>query len=316
MSKKDLNLVLKILKKFSSFLLAIHENPDGDGVGSMLALALALKKMKKRVVCFSPDPVPKNLSFLPASDKIVNELPGKKFDIIIALDAGDKKRIGLKWSHLQYRALINIDHHPQKKPFGNLNLVETKTSSTAEILYFLIQKLNIQDHKIANCLLTGIFTDTGSFQHANTLPQTLEVAADLMKQGANLNKIAQQTYQNKSLPALKIWGRALTRTLQDKKKGVTLSAITQKDFEELGAKPEDLDGVVSIINTAEGTKYAMLLSEQEKNKIKASLRSEKGRGVDVAKIAARYGGGGHPLASGFTIKGRLARKKGKWVIQK
>jgi len=316
MSKKDLNLALKILKKFSSFLLAVHKNPDGDSVGSMLALALALKKMKKKVVCFASDPVPENLSFLPASDKIVNELPGKKFDIIIALDAGDKKRLGLKWSHLQYRALINIDHHPQKKPFGNLNLIETKTSSTAEILYFLIQKLNIQDHKIANCLLTGIFTDTGSFQHANTLPQTLEVAADLMKQGANLNKIAQQTYQNKSLPALKIWGRALARTLQDKKRGVTLSAITQRDFEELGAKPEDLDGVVSIINTAEGTKYALLLSEQEKNKIRASLRSEKGRGVDVAKIAAHYGGGGHPLASGFTIKGRLARKKGKWVIQK
>lgn len=315
-SKKDFSLFLKICAKFKSFLLACHENPDGDAIGAMLALGLALEEKGKQVCYFSQDPIPQNLSFLPKREKIKQRVPQNHFDIIVALDAGEKKRLGLKWANLRYKALVNIDHHPQNKPFGTLNLIKTSASSTAEIVYFIITELQVMNYEIATCLLTAIFTDTGGFQHTNTKPRTLEIAATLMKKGANLNHIAREIEQNKSIAALKIWGRALSRTLQDKKKGVTLSAITHKDFEEVGARPEDLEGVVSIINTAEGTKYALLLSEQEKNKIKASLRSEEGRGVDVAKIAQRYGGGGHRLASGFTIKGKLARKSGKWVIIK
>lgn len=320
MHKKDFELVLKILvsPKVPNFLLTTHEYPDGDAIGSMLALGLALEKLGKKVTYFSQDRVPGSLKFLPQSAKIRDKLPRREFDVIIALDAGEKKRLGLNFKGLRYRVLVNIDHHPQasEKPFGDLNLVNTKVSSTAEILYFLLKDWEIFDAKIATCLLSGIFTDTGSFQHANTSPRALEIAADLMKRGANLNKIARETYQGKSLAALKIWGRVLTRALQDKKRGVTLSAITQRDFAELGAEPEDLDGVVNIINTAEGTRYALLLSEQENNKIRASLRSEPGRGVNVARIAAHYGGGGHTLASGFTIKGRLGRKGRKWVIKK
>lgn len=316
MQRKDFSSFLKIVEKFRSFLLACHENPDGDAIGSMLALGIAFKERKKEITYYSPEKIPQNLGFLPESEKIQNKLSERQFDVVVALDAGEKKRLKLPWNNLHYQYLVNIDHHPQKKPFGTLNLLKENTSSTAEIVYYILKKLGLLNYETATCLLTGIFADTGGFQHANTRPQTLEIAAELMKKGANLNRIAREVDQNKSLAALKIWGRALARTLQDKKKGVTLSAITKKDFKELGARPEDLEGVVSIINTAEGTRYALLLSEQDKNRIKASLRSEEGRGVDVSKIAQRYGGGGHPLASGFTIKGRLARKKGKWVIQK
>lgn len=316
MHRKDFNLVIKALKKYNTFLVASHENPDGDSVGSILALCMALEKMKKEVLLFTPDPIPENLQFLPQSARIISSSPKKNFDVVIALDASDVKRLHLKWSNIKYQILVDIDHHPQKKPFGDLNLIAPLASSTSEIVYLIIKALKSVDAKIATCLLTGIFTDTGSFQHANTSPYTMEIAAHLMKKGANLNKIARATYQSKSLSALKVWGLALARIKQDRKKGVTLSAITQKDLKELGAKPEDLEGVVNIINTARGTKYAMLLMEQKGNKIRASLRSELGRGVNVARIAERYGGGGHPLASGFTIKGKLMKRKGKWVIKK
>ncbi|MDP2917990.1 MAG: bifunctional oligoribonuclease/PAP phosphatase NrnA [bacterium] len=316
MRKTDFNLVIQALKKFDTFLIASHENPDGDAIGAMLACGLALEKMRKRVTLFSPDPLPENLRFLPGSAKIISRLQEKKFDAIIVLDASDIKRLRLNLSGLRYQALINIDHHPQKKPFGDLRLVAPNASSASEIVYLLVKNLVDLNAAMATCLLTGIFTDTGSFQHANTSPYTMEIAAHLMKTGANLNKIARATYQNKSLSALKVWGLALARVKQDRKKGVTLSAITQKDLKEIGAKQEDLEGVVNVINSAAGTKYALLLLEQKGNKIRASLRSEKGRGVDVGRIAERYGGGGHALASGFTIKGRLAWKKGKWMIKK
>lgn len=318
MTRKNFDLVTKILAypKFNDFLLATHKNPDGDALGSMLGLGLALEELGKKVTYFCPDRVPSFLKFLPQSARILNKLAKKKYDVIITLDAGDKKRIGLKFSFLSSKILINIDHHPQAKPFGDLNLISTKVSSVAEIVYFLTCALKVQNYSIVNCLLTGIFTDTGSFQHANTSSRALEIAAELVRQGANLNRIARETSKSKSLSALKIWGRVLSRTRQDKKRGVTLSAVTQRDFSELGAEPEDLEGVVNVINSASGTKYALLLSEQEKNKIRASLRSELGRGIDVAKIAAHYGGGGHPLASGFTIKGRLGRKGRKWIIKK
>ncbi len=316
MDKKDFDSLIQTLKKYHTFLIASHENPDGDSVGSTLALAMTLEKMKKEVSLFIPNPLPANLKFLPQSARIASFIQKKKFDVLIAVDASDPKRLHLKWPHLKYQILVNIDHHPQKKPFGDLNLVTPRASSTSEIVYLVVKACKSMDAKTATCLLTGIFTDTGSFQHANTSPYSLEIAAHLMKNGANLNKIALATYQTKSLSALKVWGLALARIKQDRRKGVTLSAITQKDLKELGAKPEDLEGVVNIINTAQGTKYALLLMEQKGNKIRASLRSELGRGVNVARIAERYGGGGHPLASGFTIKGKLVSKRGKWIIKK
>lgn len=316
MRKKDLELTLKVLNKFNSFLIAIHENPDGDAIGSALGLGMALEKIGKKVSYFKNNAeIPASLNFLGELSRFQNKIKEKNFDVLVALDASEEKRLILPHG-IRCKILLNIDHHPQNKPFGRVNLVSEMASATAELVYLVVKELTQIDAKIANALLCGIFTDTGSFQHANTTPHTMEVAADLMRSGANLNKIAQETFQNKTLSALKLWGLALARIKQDKEKGVTLSAITQKDLKTLGAKPEDLEGVVNVLNTAAGTKYALLLLEQAGNKIKASLRSEEGRGINVAKIAKRYGGGGHALASGFTIKGKLARKNGKWVIKK
>jgi phosphoesterase RecJ-like protein len=167
---------------------------------------------------------------------------------------------------------------------------------------------------MATCLLTGIFTDTGSFMHDSTSPDILKLAASLMGKGARLSHIAHETYQKKELSGLKIWGRALSRIIMNEKTGATVSVITAQDLTECGATLDDLSGVVNMLNTLPETKYALLLTEYEPGKIKGSLRSEPHKGVDVGVMAKKMGGGGHRLAAGFEVEGHLVEVDGKWRV--
>jgi phosphoesterase RecJ-like protein len=170
--------------------------------------------------------------------------------------------------------------------------------------------------EIATCLLTGIFTDTGSFMHDSTTPAILKMAAKLMTKGARLSHIAHETYQKKDLPCLCIWGKALSRIMVSDKTGAAVSVITPEDMQECRAELDDLSGVVNLLNALPQAQFALLLAEYEPGKIKGSLRSEPHKNIDVSKLAKFLGGGGHKLASGFEVEGHLVEEEGMWRVRK
>ena len=315
------NKVLTRIEKSENVLLLTHENPDGDALGSLLALSLSLEKIDKKAVPVCPDKIAKLFHFLPESQTIRQDFLLGDFDLIIILDCGDLRRTGfadrLKEFSKNKRKIINIDHHPKNDlhRISALNLVDYSASSTAEIIYKLINNLKIEiDSNIATALLCGIYTDTGAFKHSNTSTAVLDIASDLMRKGARLKKITENISNGRSVSALKLWGVALSRIQKNEKLGIVTSFITKDDLEKCSACADDLAGIVNMINAIPKTKAAILFSEVEDGKIKASLRTESER-VDVSRLANIFGGGGLKKASGFTINGHLRLESGRWKIE-
>ena len=164
-------------------------------------------------------------------------------------------------------------------------------------------------------LLLGILSDTGTFQHSNTSSRVMEIASDLMKKGAPLNKIISTTFTNRNIATLKLWGRAFEKAKINPESGMIVSVITLKDLEDCEASNDDIAQVASILNTVPGTKFSLILSERPGGIVKGSLRSEEYKDTDVSKIAAQFGGGGHKLASGFEIKGKIVETENGWSIE-
>jgi len=177
----------------------------------------------------------------------------------------------------------------------------------------LFNKIGIS-RKMATPIMLGLMSDTGSFQHSNTTPKVMEIASQLMKKGVPLSKIVETTFANKNISTLKLWGKAFEKAKINPDNGMIVSALTQKDLEDCNASTEDIAQVSGILNTVPGTKFALILSERGNGIIKGSLRSEEYKGVDVSKIAAQFGGGGHKLASGFEIKGTIVETKDGWKV--
>lgn len=305
------------LNRAQSVLIGTHEHPDGDALGSALALWHVLRARGKQVTIYIPDAPPETFSFLPGIEVITDTKPAANtFDAIVLLDYTQLYRTGLEKEFLSHRLSIGIDHHYDNPAQGKYSLVVASAAATAQILYELCKLVEVQlDADAATCLLTGIFTDTGSFMHDSTTPAILKIASALMQKGARLSRIAHETYQKKELPALQIWGRALSRILINETTGAAVSLLTHDDFKACAATLEDLSGVVSLLNTLPHTTHAMLLCEYEPGKIKGSLRSEPHKGVDVSRLAKRLGGGGHKLAAGFEVAGHIVERQGKWRVE-
>ncbi len=311
---------IDLIKSSNDILILTHKNPDGDAAGSVLGLAQALEDMGKKVVCFSKDSVPKVFEFLPEFSIIKNNIIPARYDLIILLDCALFSRTGLdniSEATDSFDNILIIDHHPQKeterdKRENCVSIIDSKASSTAVLVYDLLKKMNMNITKnIANCLLTGIFTDTGGFQHSNTDSQSLAAAAELMKKGSRVDKIAKNIFNSKSVSAIRLWGIALNRIETSPQTNMAISYISKKDIADLGAKEEDLAGLINVINTISDAKFSLLLTESENNKIKGSLRSEEYKGIDVSRIARSLGGGGHKLASGFELEGDLKNNVAK-----
>jgi len=308
----NFNKAINLIKSNKNILILTHKNPDGDAVGSVLGLGQALSSLGKNAECFSKDVIPDVFKFLPNVAMIKNSVKLKNYDLVILLDCALFSRTGL--DNIEdlvdsFDNLLVVDHHPEgTAEVGYLDscvqIIDPSASSAAVLVHNLLEKLDIKITKdIANCLLTGIFTDTGGFQHSNTDAQTLQAAAELMKKGPRVDKIARNIFNSRNVSAIKLWGKALTRIQKDKNTGMAISYLSKKDLEECGAKQEDIAGLVSIINTVSDAKFSLLLTESDDNKIKGSLRSEEYGNIDVSRIARSFGGGGHKLASGFEVEG-------------
>ncbi|HPN96598.1 MAG TPA: bifunctional oligoribonuclease/PAP phosphatase NrnA [Candidatus Moranbacteria bacterium] len=313
---KEFRTLDYVIQKSENILLFAHSRPDGDTVGSVLALKEYAQRLGKNidVACF--DPFPEFLkSFTPERFLFPDHLDFKKYKLIIACDSVERgfEKIVSNFSNDQVVALI--DHHPNITLAKDINIIDPSFSSVCEIIYEFFVSNDIElSRQMATYLMLGIIGDTGIFQHSNTTPKIMEIASILMKKGAPITKIVQTTFSNKNICTLKLWGRAFERAKINSANGMILSVITHRDLEECQASTEDIAQVASILNTVPGTKFSLILSERGDGIVKGSFRSEEYKGVDVSKIAAQFGGGGHKLASGFEIKGKIMETEEGWKI--
>lgn len=305
-----------VIKESDNILLFAHSHPDPDTAGSVLALKEYAKSLGKNVDIACPDPYPENLSsIVPEKFEFPARLDLKKYKLIIACDSVERgfEKIVDEFSSEQVIALL--DHHPDIKMKKDIDILDADVSSVCELVYefFIFNKIEIT-RKMATSLMLGILGDTGTFQHSNTTARTMEIASDLMKKGAPVSKIVQATFSNRNISTLKLWGRAFEKAKISPENGMIATVITQKDMAECEASPEDIAQVANILNTVPGTKFSLILSEREGGIVKGSLRSEEYKNMDVSKLAAEFGGGGHKLASGFEVKGKIVETEEGWKI--
>lgn len=313
---QEFNTLKYVIDNSEKVLLFAHSYPDGDTVGSVLAFKEYIKSLGKEadVACFDSYPESFN-TFFQETFEYPDHLELEKYNLIIACDSVERGFNKIQDRLKENQVVAIIDHHPDITIKGDVNIIESKASSVCELIYdfFDFNKIKI-NRKIATFLMLGILTDTGMFQHSNTTSKIMEVSSDLMKKGALITKIVELNSVNKTISTLKLWGRAFEKAKINSQNGMISTVLTQKDLEECGASEEDIAHIVGILNTVPGTKFALVLSEREGERIKGSLRSEQYKGVDVSKIAAQFGGGGHKLASGFEIKGKLQETEDGWAI--
>lgn len=287
-----------------SVLVGTHNNPDGDGIGSMLALNYAFKKSGITADLFCQDPPPAELNFLPYWHKIKTNYPQKRYDVIVALDYGDFNRTGIVLEPENiYTPLITIDHHSAGRHRGHIQVIDPTLSSTSEIIYHFFRGNNIGiDNNIATCLLTGIFTDTGGFRHSNTSRGVLEIVGELLSKGGDLNKITLNAQGIKSQKYSRLWGEILNSLNFIEGIGMVFAIVTQDQLRRYNTSKENLDGIANMMCAIPETKFSLFLVEEPNGNLRGSLRSEEFKKVDVSQIAKIFNGGGHKLASGFITK--------------
>lgn len=305
-----------MIEKAQKVLIISHKRPDGDTLGAASAMYLALKDMGKEVKMACIDRIPERFDFIPEMNKMIRDFDFREFELMIVLDAGASYMTKF---HDVYPDIwegdvpvINIDHHASNDNFGTCNIVDPNAASATLIMFKMFNFLGIEiNPRMATALLTGIYNDTGSLMHSNTNLDVFEICEKLVAKGAKLGVIAKKLFKNNPVSTLKLWGKAMENArINDE--GATISIVTWKDIQECGASPEEVSGVVDMLNSVPGTKYTCLLNEDKHGNIKGSFRTQRDD-VDVAQLAARFGGGGHKKAAGFTMPGKI-HKEEHWKI--
>ncbi|MDA0208429.1 MAG: DHH family phosphoesterase [bacterium] len=299
-------------------LLLTDERIDGDTIGSTLGFYHILKAMGKEVDVFSPKDLPGTFAFLPGSAAIHREeaiFDGAEYDLLMSFDNAD----GVYLEPLRKRMkspsrLFVFDHHKTNPGYGDLNLIEDDAASTADLVWRFAKTFKLPVNKeAAECILTGICTDTDAFYTSNTTAACMQAAHELTQLGARLQVIVRETMMNKSVAALKLWGLAFERLHENIEFEALATAIRAEDMHKLGATKDDLEGLSNFLNAmVEGADKILVLYEQKDGSVKGGLRAQTS---DVSSIARRYGGGGHKLASGFTVNNaHLEEKDGQWFV--
>jgi phosphoesterase RecJ-like protein len=302
----DLERVASELRGRDRFLLTAHEGPDGDALGSLLGLHQVLTQLGKDSVMFMAAkefPLPIEYRFL-SLEEVFHEAPADMADrTVIFLDCGNIDRMPVEWLTAGGNDVINIDHHHDNTCFGDINLVETKASCTAEIVYDLARLLGAKiTAEIASALYVGLITDTGKFMYENTNAHTHRVAADLIDAGVDVDDTYRRLYENVPIEKLRLVSRALDGISSYCDGRLAISYITTADYEATGAGEEMTEGLIDHLRSIDGVKVAAVirdLGNRGRSARKVSLRSSAGD-VDVSAIARINGGGGHKRAAGFS----------------
>jgi bifunctional oligoribonuclease and PAP phosphatase NrnA len=310
MNKTQNDAISKILAAIegrSNFLVATHVRPDGDAVGSLLAMVGILRRLGKRADPYSQDPAAPAYDFLPGTETIrhtVSDLSA--YEAAILVDCGDLHRVGieLEASVRQLPFLINIDHHLNETPYGNVFWVEPQASSTCEMLYDIAASIPLAvDQEVATFLYTGLITDTGSFRFSNTTERVLEIARDLVKAGADPAYIAEQVYDSSSPERLKLLSQVLASVRFLARDRLATAELSQRMLQDTSTSAADSESFINHLRSVRPVEIAMLFKEEDDGVINVSMRS-KGM-ADVATFAQQHGGGGHRHAAAFRVRGLL-----------
>jgi phosphoesterase RecJ-like protein len=305
MTATDLDQVVEEITEGERFLLTTHENPDGDALGSLLAMHNSLGALGKDSVMFlaaKEFPLAVEYRFLPL-EEVFHEPPADMADrTVIFLDCGNIDRMPVDFLKNDGEKVLNIDHHHDNTRFGTVNLVDVQASSTAEIVFDLIDRLGVElTPEIATALYVGLVTDTGKFMYENTDARSHRMAASLVEAGVNVNEIYRRLYEHAPLEKLKLVARALEKIELHDDGSIAITYISKHDYDVTGGGEGLTEGIIDHLRTIDGTAVAAVVRDQSETgraKRKVSLRSTDG-GVDVSAIAREQGGGGHQRAAGF-----------------
>jgi len=298
--------VVAELRRRRAFVMVSHVKPDGDTLGAGLALGIALKRLGKRVAYFQQDSVPRNLRFLPEAELVARELPPDlpEDTLYVFCDMSDWRRAGEHLPPVKRENMLDIDHHLGNSLFGALNFVLESECSTGTVVMHLLRELGVPiDPQIATCILATIMTDTGGFMHSNTTPEALELAAELMRQGADKEEITEEIFLRKRVAATKLLGSVIDSMRFEHDGRYCYSYVDDTMLDRTGADGEDTEDVVNTLLGQDGVDVAALFKAID-GEIRVSLRSSGKLNVQAA--AQRLGGGGHFRASGLTYLGPLA----------
>jgi bifunctional oligoribonuclease and PAP phosphatase NrnA len=299
--KRSLGKAAAALLGANRIALACHVNPDGDTLGSVLALTHALRGLGKEAVPLSHDGVPDILQWMPGAEWVERESSRRDFDLAVICDTAALDRIGRSRAAVESAPkTVVIDHHVAEGDFGDIRVVDTGAAATGELVFSLLGALNAPiDGPIAQCLLCAIITDTGSYRYMNVTPATFHISAELMSHGACPAAIAELVFENRSLGSLKLLGRALDSLQTDESGRIAWARIRASDFEALGASDEETEGIVSHVRAVKSARAGVFFREVPGKKVRISLRAREG--FDVNKVANVFGGGGHRLAAGCSL---------------
>ncbi len=302
-------LIQDRLQKAGSILLLSHIRPDGDAVGSVLGLGLALLEIGKQVQMVIADGVPVSLKHLPGSDLIRNN-PEGSLDLIVCLDCSDQDRWG---NALEGYRLpdINIDHHATNRGFAQINLIDAAAVSTTEIIYTHLKSWGLPLTKtVADALLTGLITDTIGFRTSNISPKALRMAANLLEAGSDLSNLYHLALVNRTYEAMRYWGAGLS--LLQREGSIIWTTLTLADRKSVGYGGRDDADLINLLSAISGVEICLVFVEQPNGRVKVSWRSILG--IDISQVAMSFGGGGHPVAAGAEISGDLDEVRSK-VLQ-
>jgi phosphoesterase RecJ-like protein len=302
MTKNLTDALCKKLDSAKRILLTAHTRPDGDAVGSVLGFGLALQDADREVQMVLSDSVPAALRFLPGSDQVVTT-PKGEFDLVIALDCGNKERIGATLKRFS-KIDVNIDHHPDNTKFADLNIIDPEAVSVTEMLAEILPKIGFSiSQPIATNLMAGLITDTLGLRTQNMRPRVLRAAADLFERGADLPDLYFKTQVQRSFLATRYWGTGLS-TL-DRKDGLVWATLSLEDRKAVGYPGRDDADLVNVLSSIEDAKVSVIFVEQDKKVVKVSWRTRSYE-TDVSRVAHLFDGGGHQAAAGAMVSGSLS----------
>jgi len=302
---KIIDRILEVIREHKTFCIVGHVRPDGDCVGSQLALALALRGDGKKVTVWNEDAMPLKYKFLDPEGLFEKPKSGKEFDCVIATDCASFERLGKAGKlSLKRKILINIDHHESNPRYGEINWVSAREPSCGELIYRLIKVARWPITKpIADLLFAAISTDTGSFQYPTTRPGTFHAGAELVTRGANLAKICDEVYQSYPLSRARLLRHLYNKFKLTDDDRIAYLWLKKIDFNRTGASSDETEGLIDHIRDIEPVVVACVFEEMEPELTRISLRSKHEK-INVNEIAAQFGGGGHKAAAGARIPGR------------
>lgn len=298
-----ISIIRDQLKQAKNILVISHQRPDGDAIGSLLAVGLALITAGKDVQMVLKDGLPANFRFLMGSELVITQ-PQRRYDYIIVVDSAEAERTNIEINHSIPD--LNIDHHKTNTNFANVNLIDRNAVATAEILAYCLPDLGFPITKpIADALLTGIVTDTIGFRTTNVNPQVLRLVANLMELGGDLANVYYKTVVEQSLASARYWGAGLSKINMDD--GLVWTTLLLADRHAAGYPSRDDADLVKVLSAIEGARVAVILTEQTEGYVKISWRlcGSSDTDLDVSEIAKRFGGGGHKAAAGADVKGNV-----------